>query len=88
MKRTKRLLATVMATAMVVGAALTANAASLSKICPACGQSNASRSVAIGFCRACDTDDDPGTHVSCNIYTYVCSRCGVLYKVCGSGHYQ
>ena len=79
MKKTRKIFAIILSTAMLAGTVLSANASArlVSRVCPygPCGQSNTATGQQ-GFC-------------SCGqpYYTYVCTKCKTSYRVCLSGHY-
>lgn len=83
MKRTKRFVVVIMTTVMMFSAAFGVEAStySLTKSCPACGQINMHQSYTNNFhCWKCNKD--------CRLYTYVCTKCGAVYKICANGDLQ
>ena len=85
-KRTKKLLVIALSTMMLMGAALSVNAASAPiAYCPngSCGAGTTNGT----YYRECSTcaaqhKDNP------SLYRYTCGRCGNVFVTCASGHYQ
>ena len=78
MKKAKKMLAIILSTAMLAGTVLSANAAarlSVPSPCTLCNKVN----VAIGQEGFCSCREP--------YYTYVCTACKTLYRVCSNGHY-
>lgn len=78
MKKTRKMFAIILSTAMLAETVLSANASarlSVPSSCTKCGKVNAATGQE-GFC-------------SCRepYYTYVCTRCKTSYRVCSNGHY-
>lgn len=83
MKKIKKAFVMILTSALLVGSVLSADAAtySLTRTCLAgCGQANTHTSKVSSYCKTCDKDT--------TIFTFVCSRCNTVYKVCNLGHYQ